>query len=257
MEYEIRKDDVAFYLEQCQLVAKDVDKINILELGCGTGRVSIPLAKAGFNVTGIDLSGDMLNLARKKAGIEGVDIKFTEADFIEFKLNKKFDVVLMPYNAFQHIHADGDISRFFDNLKQHLNPGAKFVMEIMNPLDEDLSRGPDDFVPFDAFYVADCQDGRLHRTTQSDPKKKLLVIEDTVNYDVVNKVAHYRLYYSLDGEDLVTKTIDLRMFTSTELFDILNLNGFNVLKSYGDVQKRPLKNDSQSIVTINDVKDYA
>ncbi len=254
MEYEIRKDDVVFYLEQCQQVAKNVDEINVLELGCGTGRVSIPLAKSGFNVTGIDLSGDMLKLAKKKAGAEGVNINFIEADFVNFNLYKKFDVVLMPYNAFQHIHADNDINKFFDNLKRHLNTGARFIMEVMNPLDDDLSRGPDDIAPFDAFYVVNGQDGLLHRTTPDDPKKKLLVIEDTVNYDVVDKVAHYKLYYSLDGDDLITKTIDLRMFAPNELFDILDSNGFKVLKSFGDVQKRPLKNDSQSIVTVNDVK---
>ena len=248
LEYDVRKDDISFYIERCKTLKSASKPLSVLELGCGTGRISVPLAKEGFKVTGVDIDEKMLNLAKQKAN--GLEIELVASDFIELKLDKKFDVVLMPYNAFQHIHSDQDINRFFDNLKNYMDKDSLFIMEVMNPLDDDLSRGADDFAPFDAFYVAKGQNGRLHRTEVDDPKKELLVIEDTVNYDAVTKVAHYKLYYSLGGRDLVTKEIDLRMFTTKELTDILNSHKLRVLEIYGDVQKRPLKDDSQSIVIV-------
>ena len=121
LEYDIRKDDVLFYIEQCQML-KTSKPLTILELGCGTGRISIPLAVCGFSVTGVDADKNMLKLAEQKA--HGLDIEFIEANFIDLDLSKKFDVVLMPYNAFQHIHSDEDVSKFFDNLKNAVRPGG-------------------------------------------------------------------------------------------------------------------------------------
>jgi len=251
LEYNIRKDDILFYIEQCQML-KTSKPLTILELGCGTGRISIPLAACGFSITGVDVDKKMLKLAEQKA--HGLGIEFIEADFIDLDLGKKFDVILMPYNAFQHIHSDEDVSKFFDSLKKHMHQGSKFIMELMNPLDDDLSRGPDDFMPFDAFYVKKCTDGSLKRTNKNDPESKILVIEDTVVFDPITKIANYNLYYSLDGEDLFTKRIDLRMYREEELREVLISNDFNILNVYGDFNKNPLKDGSQSIVLFAELK---
>lgn len=228
LEYDIREDDLDFYSKHCKAL-KDagIDPL-ILELGCGTGRVSIPLAKQGFKITALDIDQGMLELAKKKAA--ALDIEFVKADFLDFKLNKKFDAVLMPYNAFQHIHSDENINKFFMNLKRHLNHGARFVMEVMTPLEDDLSRSVDDFSPFDAFYVKKEDDGKLVRTSSEDPEKELLVIEDTVSYSEKDKVAHYKLYYSIDGVELYIREVSLRMFTVDELESILNHYGFRVIE---------------------------
>ncbi len=228
LEYDLRTDDLDLYIDNCKaLRGKGLDPL-VLELGCGTGRVAIPLARQGFKVTGLELDAGMLELARKKAGT--LDIEFIQADFLDFKLKKNFDAVLMPYNAFQHIHSDENIKRFFNNLKKHLNPGAIFMMEVMNPIDDDLSRGPEDFTPFDAFYVKKDSDGKLIRAASDDPDERLLVIEDTVRYSLKDKIAHYKLYYSIDGVELYIREISLRMFTTEELVSILNGYGFSVLE---------------------------
>ncbi len=251
LEYDIRKDDIIFYIEQCQMF-KSSKPLNILELGCGTGRISAPLARCGFNVTGVDIDKKMLKLAEQKS--HGLGIEFIETNFIDLNLGRKFDVVLMPYNAFQHIHSDGDVNKFFNNLKTHMKQGSRFIMEVMNPLEDDLSRGPDDFMPFDAFYVKRDADGALKRADKNDPEAKILVIEDTVIFDPITKIANYNLYYSLDGEDLFTKSIDLRMYSFEELKRVLLSNDFNILNVYGDFNKSPLKDDSQSIVLFAELK---
>lgn len=252
LEYDVRSDDIPFYKEQCHEINKIVKDPIVLELGCGTGRVTIPLASAGFKVTGVDSHRGMLDLAIKKA--RDVKIDFVQADFTSFKLKTKFDIILMPYNAFQHIHEDRDVTRFFNNLKTHMNKGCRFIMEVMNPLDDDLSREPDDFAPFDAFYVKKETGGALVRVNKDDSEAKILVIEDTVVFDPMTKVASYKLYYSLDGEDLFTKKIDLRMYKEKELKELLMFNNFNILNVYGDFNKKPLKYDSQSIVILAELK---
>lgn len=252
LEYDVRSDDIPFYKEQCHQISKVVKDPIVLELGCGTGRVAIPLAKEGFKVTGIDNHRGMLDLAIKKAG--DVKVDFVQADFTSFNLETKVDIVLMPYNAFQHIHDDNDVSKFFKNLKKYMNKGCRFIMEVMNPLDDDLSRGPDDFAPFDAFYVKKEPDGSLVRVNKDDSDAKILVIEDTVVFDPITKVANYKLYYSLDGEDLFTKRIDLRMYQEKELKELVMFNDFNVLNIFGDFNKNPLKYDSQSMVILSELK---
>jgi SAM-dependent methyltransferase len=205
LEYEVRREDIAFYLEKCRYYEKKKPGLNILELGCGTGRVTIPLAKEGFNIVALDSDKKMLALAREKIENENkkkhptkLKVDLVEADFRNFDLGKKFDIAIMPFNSLQHLHGVEDIKSFFDNLRKHLKDDA-FSYSSNKPRHGRPVTITYDVVPYDAIYVSrDTKTGKLSRVDQSeDPKKnnkqkiQMLVIEDFINYDAEKQIANF------------------------------------------------------------------
>ena len=92
-------DDIPFYIHQ---VNKYGDPM--LELACGTGRVTIPLAESGINITGVDISESMLSHAQAKTKEKEVDIEWIKADCRNFHLNKKFNLIVFPFNTIAILH---------------------------------------------------------------------------------------------------------------------------------------------------------
>ena len=95
------QNDVAFYLAQAQATAGSV-----LEIGCGTGRVTIPLAAAGVDITGLDVSASMLEEAKRKADSQGLRIDWVAADGRSFDLGRRFSLIMMPFNTLQFFRDD-------------------------------------------------------------------------------------------------------------------------------------------------------
>lgn len=92
-----QEKDILFWLN----IAKQYGD-SILELGCGTGRITIPLIEAGFNVTGLDISESMLSLAKIKSN----KVKWIQGDACDFDLADKFKLIIFPFNGMLHIHPD-------------------------------------------------------------------------------------------------------------------------------------------------------
>jgi len=103
--YHLWYHDVGFYLEYARR-----QQGPILEIACGTGRVTIPLAQAGFEVQGIDLSLPMLSIFRRK--LDRLDdetagrIRLEQADMADFELGRTFDLIVVPFRAFQALTTD-------------------------------------------------------------------------------------------------------------------------------------------------------
>ena len=86
----------------------------ILELCCGTGRLTIPIAKDGYNIKGVDYTLSMLERAKEKAFQAGLKIDFIEADIRGLNLEEKFDLIFIPFNSIHHLYKNEDL---FDALK--------------------------------------------------------------------------------------------------------------------------------------------
>lgn len=103
---------------------------SVIDLGCGTGNVAIPLAKAGYDVMGVDISYEMLAEAQRKAISEGVHIPFFCQDMIEMDLSCKVDCVLSLCDSLNYLTEDGELTAAFLAVSKHLNKKGLFLFDM-------------------------------------------------------------------------------------------------------------------------------
>src|SRR5947207_10848675 len=124
-----RLQDVAFY----RSAARDFGD-PILELGCGTGRITMALAEAGKRITGLDLSGRMLERAvKKRAALRGEArerLHLMQGDMARFDLGEKFRLVIIPFRPFQHLLEVRQQVDCLDCARKHLRPGGRLILDV-------------------------------------------------------------------------------------------------------------------------------
>lgn len=125
----------------------------VLDLCCGTGIVTIPLAKTGLEVVGVDISPAMLGRAREKAG-QRENLTFHLQDALEFKTSQRFGLVLMTGNAFQAFLSEDAVRALLATAFEHLEPGGVFIFDTRLPEGYDLTLD-DDFQLWSEYTDAD------------------------------------------------------------------------------------------------------
>lgn len=102
----------------------------ILDLGCGTGSITNILAKRGYDMIGVDLSPDMLNVARDKAYEDELDVLYLCQDIREFELYGTVDAIICTLDVLNYITDPKDLKRVFSLVKNYLNPDGIFIFDI-------------------------------------------------------------------------------------------------------------------------------
>jgi len=220
-----RLEDIAFFKRQVKKYGEPV-----LELGCGTGRITIPIAEDGIRITGLDISEIMLSRAREKAAEKGTDIEWIKADWHNFKLNKKFNVILLPFNSISLIYDLKRIEAFFSCVKEHLSESGRFVIDFFNPRF--------DFLVGDKtknYHVADYPN--------PDGKGVVTITQDSV-YDASTQINKIKRHYKI-GEEEYTMDLDVRVYFPQELDSLLHYNGFEIEAKYGNYDEEPFASESQ------------
>jgi ubiquinone/menaquinone biosynthesis C-methylase UbiE len=105
----------------------------VLDLACGTGNMALCLAKHGYTVTGVDSSNHMLDVARKKAGQEGLFISFIHQDMRTLKTDCVFDAVVCVFDSLNYLLKPSDIKSCFRSVFQAVRPGGYFVFDVNTP----------------------------------------------------------------------------------------------------------------------------
>lgn len=105
----------------------------VLELGCGTGRVLIPLLRNNIRITGIDTSKDMLSQCRRKCKKINLKPQLFKQSMQEFNLGRKFNLIIIPDGTIALIVTKEDIKTVFTNIKKHLQPGGKLIFDMETP----------------------------------------------------------------------------------------------------------------------------
>lgn len=237
--YAWKRDDIPFYVEEAQRSGGPV-----LELGCGTGRVAIPVAQAGIEVVGLDSSAKMLQVARRKARALGpISGKLTWArgDMRSLSLTRKFALVIIPYRGFLSLLSVEEQRRCLEGIKAHLLPGGRLVFDIFVP---DLHTLTDDTAaPVHSWDVTHPETG--HR----------LVIWDQSRFDNHNQVINVRMIIEeLDrAGEMVRKLyrdFQLRYIHRYEAQHLLELCGFHVLDLFGDFDHQPLDEASTEMIWV-------
>jgi SAM-dependent methyltransferase len=109
----------------------------VLEIGCGTGRVLIPTARAGFEIVGMDFSKDMIAVCRRSLAEEPDEVQqrvtLVRGDMRDFDLGRQFALVTIPFRPFQHLETVPDQIDCLNAIHRHLVPGGKLILDLFNP----------------------------------------------------------------------------------------------------------------------------
>jgi SAM-dependent methyltransferase len=220
LEFRDRSDDVAFYRRWASAAHGPV-----LEIACGTGRITLPLARAGAAMTGLDVSEPMLARARAKAAAEGLAISWHLADARAFELGQRFDRVFMAANALQHLHDLESHQALFRCVRRHLAPGGRFVIDVFNPNVAKLARS---------------KEVRYLFKTLTDGAGGPIRVEAASHYDDALQVLHFTLSYLAPGGTLLrTKEVAMRCLFPQELALLVRHAGFVVERAWGGHDERP------------------
>jgi SAM-dependent methyltransferase len=229
-----RSEDIPFYLE----IAREGDG-PVLELACGTGRLLLPLARAGFDVTGLDSNTSMLRVLRTKLRKESVRTKakvhLVLGDMRNFRLKGSFSTAFIAFNSFLHNVTVTDEQASLMRAYQHIRPGGVFVVEVFNP---DLKR-PQQILRLDKVRHVGKETILRFGSDRFDYKAQIL--EATFVYDFVQPSGSVR-----------RKVVDfpLRYVFKEELVGLLEKVGFTVEKIYGNLDKSPFEEKSPLIICL-------
>ena len=104
---------------------------HILDVGCGTGNVTIPLAETGFRITGLDMSPEMLSLAEQKARAKGLSIEWLQQDMRRMEIgSSRFDMVISMTDSLNYMSGDRELGEVFRRVKQCLKPGGWLIFDL-------------------------------------------------------------------------------------------------------------------------------
>jgi len=238
--------DVAFYLEEAERAGVSS---RVLELGCGTGRLTLPLAQAGHEVTGLDFSPAMLVRAREKLAAEPRSVQdrvtLVEGDArrVELGQTASFDVVLAPFRVLQHFPAISDQLEVLTGARRQLRPGGRLVLDVFNPSYPMMTR--DRSAEVEDTSERTLPDGRTLRRT---------VRVLTVHW--AEQVSDIELIYYLrtgDRMERVVQSFAMRFFTPSELTHLVARAGFRLDALYGDFDRRPLDDEAPEIIVVASV----
>jgi len=250
--------DIPFYLEEARRAAKIVEPYpgvksagriwhSVLELACGTGRLTIPIAQSGVEIVGLDLSPSMLAHARTKAETARTEIEFVEGDCRSFDLGRKFTLILMAFNSMQHLHDYSSLSGLFASVHKHLADDGRFVFDVFNPKIEILARTSGD--------------RRLEREYQDPDGRGAMAFEYSATYDDASQVSRIHCYFvrrGANGGELEVREeeLHLRSFFPQELDLLVRSQGFEVVEKFGNFERKAFgSGDPKQVVVCKPLKE--
>ena len=222
----IPSEDIPFWINQVKRYG-----VPVLELACGTGRVSIPLAKGGFKVTGIDISDSMLAEAKKKSLQENVAVEWIKVDIRDFDLGKKFPLIIFPANTICFLYELDELEACLSCVKRHLRPNGRFIIDVFNPRLDILLRDPEKRYPHSEYPDPDTQ-------------VTIKVMENNI-YDSASQVNSIKLFYKLPRKaEEIVEELNMRIYFPQELDSLLKYNGFRIEAKFGNHDEKPFKSES-------------
>lgn len=237
--YKNRLDDVRYYVDLA--VANGGP---ILEYGCGNGRIAIPIARSGVDVTGLDLSAPMLADLKKRLSAEPEAVRSRvhakRGDMRSARLHRRFPLVLCTFNAFLHLYVRRDVERFLARVREHLAPRGELVFDISIPEPEELMREPSRAYGTPRFLYP----------REGDPRGGVLVkYTERFDYDKIRQVLFVSMEFKpADGGDAWMTPLAHRQFHPAELEALLHYNGFDILLVHGDFDSAPLGPESPHMI---------
>jgi len=235
-----RTQDVAFYRDAAREFGDPV-----LELGCGTGRITMALAEAGKRITGLDLSERMLERAVKKRATLLVEarerVHLVQGNMAGFDLGEKFRLVIIPFRPFQHLLEVHQQVNCLECVRKHLAPGARLILDVFQT-DAERMHDP---VHMREMLVTEYKtaDGRQVRITE-----RVAAFHRAEQRNDVEMI--FSIWHNSGRQERLVFAWPLRYFFRYEVEHLLARCGFRVSAEYGDFDKTPIRDDSPEMIFI-------
>lgn len=233
-------EDIPLYLDLAQRCGSP-----IIEFGCGTGRVLVPLAEAGYSVTGVELAPAMLDIAREKVTAGGVEERVTliEGDILSIDIPQRFRLGICALNTLMHFPSPNDQLAFLQVARKHIGSGGLLAVSLLNP---HVSALPDE------------QTALLLEKEWIDPRNGHHVLKlFSQRTDVAAQIAHVTLIYDDIGPTgIVHRTLvpmQMRWLYPYEARLLLEIAGFKVDGIYGTYDLEPFSAASEHLILIGRV----
>lgn len=236
--------DVDFYREEAERAGSP-----ILELACGTGRILLPLARAGLEITGVDISQPMLSVARRKIETEPPEvrdrIRLLEGDMRDFSLGREFNLALVAYSSFLHMITPEEQRKALLRIREHLGRDGRLIISMFDPRIDiiEAHTGP-----------AGTSPRRIADFVRPDTGRRVIVW-DSRTYNLGAQTAdQYRIFEELDDGGRVTSTtynkVSLRWSYRWEMQYLFELCGYEVEALYSDFHRSPFTYGNQQVWVV-------
>jgi ubiquinone/menaquinone biosynthesis C-methylase UbiE len=233
--------DIGFYKSYID------DTTRVLELGCGTGRITLSLIDKCKQITGVELSDQMLDILRGK--VEKLDeysqsrINLVKADMSNFNLNEKFDLIIFPGITFQALTTNNQRNSCLDCVKRHLTDNGKVIIDFFEPDIEKVKKVGNRRFDFEYF------DEDLNCTVS-----KYSVIE---NHDSVNQIQMFKYTFELSREgtgiDIIDDYFELGYLYPEQIKELFSSNKLTIdaLYSWYDFSEIDINNKDMLIYVLS------
>jgi SAM-dependent methyltransferase len=209
--------DIPFFINE---TARFKDEI--LELMCGTGRVSLPLLEAGKKLTCVDYSEKMLEIFREKAHERNLTVNLVRTDVKKMNLGRRFGMILLPFHSLAEILSEKEQLLALKHIAMHLKENGTFILTLQNPVKR-----------------IESADGTLRKIGSFNTPAGSLIVSCINNFDPADKIVSGFQYYEFyDKTGILTEKrelkINFRPLFYIDLLKLLDQSGLQITDIYGD-----------------------
>jgi SAM-dependent methyltransferase len=218
----------------------------VLELGAGTGRITLPVARAGVSICALDADGGMLGELRRKIALEPIDVQqriaIVESDMRSFRIDRTFALVMIPFRAFLHNLTTEDQLACLRCAREHLTANGRIAFNVFHPSLEYM-----------AHHAGPLAGVWRWSATYTAPDGSVVMRSEASRYDTVRQRVHSQLRYEMYGADgNLTRTflqrLELAYLYSGDIRSLLEKSGFIDISISGGFGGEPFATDTDELV---------